>query len=189
MARFNVAVVGHSFVSRLATFSLVHRSMNLDLDQRYQVTFISRGGLKVQQLYSLTQDIVSASRDVIYLEIGTNDLANSTSVDVGDEVLAFASYLTVMAEVRSVVISQMFYRDSTISMYPVDDDFNDRVFLYNKYMFEATKSLDNIHFWTHKGVWADWQQYLLDGVHFNDEGNTKYFNSVRGAVIAATNKL
>ena len=189
MARINVAVAGHSFVRRLATFSLAHRSLNLDLDERYQVTFISRGGLKVQQLYSLTQDIVSASRDVVFLDIGTNDLANSTSVDVGDKVLAFASYLTVMAEVRSVVISHMFYRDSALSLYPVDDDFNTRVFLYNKYMFEATKSFDNIHFWSHKGVWSNWQQYLLDGVHFNDAGNTKYFNSVRGAVIAAANKF
>ena len=110
MARINVAVAGHSFVRRLATFSLAHRSLNLDLDERYQVTFISRGGLKVQQLYSLTQDIVSANRDVVFLDIGTNDLANSTSVDVGDKVLAFASYLTVMAEVRSVVISHVLSR-------------------------------------------------------------------------------
>ena len=78
MAMINVAVAGHSFVRRLATFSLAHRSMNLDLDEWFQVTFISREGLN-----SLTQDIVSASRDVVFLAIGTNDLANSTSVDVG----------------------------------------------------------------------------------------------------------
>jgi len=59
--------------------------------------------------------------------------------------------------VRFVVISQMFYWDSAISTYPVDDEFNIRVFLYNKYMFDATKSIDNIHFWSHKGVWSNWQ--------------------------------
>ena len=57
----------------------------------------------MHQLYSLTRNIVS---------------------DVGDKVLASASCLTVMAEVHSVVISQMFYRDSVVSMYPVDDEFN-----------------------------------------------------------------
>ena len=33
-------------------------------------------------------------------------------------------------------------------------------------------------------------QYLHnDGAHFNQEGNRPYYNSVRGAVIAAANKL
>jgi len=85
MAMINIAVVGHSFVRRLATFSLAHRSMNLDLDERYQVTFISRGGLQLHQLYMLTWDIVNASRDVVFIDIGTNDLATTTCVDVGDK--------------------------------------------------------------------------------------------------------
>ncbi|KAI0238401.1 hypothetical protein LSAT2_010904 [Lamellibrachia satsuma] len=34
------------------------------------------------------------------------------------------------------------------------------------------------------------EKYLLkDGVHFNQEGNRKYYNSVRASVIAAANKL
>ena len=94
MAMINIAVVGHSFVRR-GTFSLAHRFMNFDLDEQYQVTFISRGGLQLHQLYMLTWDIVNASRDVVFIDIGTNDLATTTCVDVGDEVLAFTSYLTV----------------------------------------------------------------------------------------------
>jgi len=71
------------------------------------------------------------------------------------------------------------------SAYSVDRDFNTRVFLYNQY----TKYFDHIDFWSHRSIWSDWPQYLCDGVHFNTEGNRKYFNSVCGAVAAAVNQL
>ena len=94
-----------------------------------------------------------------------------------------------MGDVRKVVISQMYFRDANTSAYYVDGDFNNRVFQYNQYMHAATKSFPNIAFWSHRGIWADWTKYLADGVHFNAEGNRKYFNSVRGAVVAAVNQL
>ena len=39
---------------RLANYALQRRSLNLDLDHdRFEVTFVASGGLKVQQLYML----------------------------------------------------------------------------------------------------------------------------------------
>ena len=189
MERVKVGIVGHSFVRRLANYALLRRSMNLDLDpERFEVTFVARGGLKVQQLYPLTHDIVNASRDIIFIDIGGNDISSADPVEVGDRVLAYENYLTIMADVRKVVISQMYFRDPSKTV--VCQEFNYKVFLYNKYMHAVTKSFDNIDFWSHCGVWSGWQQYLLkDGVHFNQEGNRKYYNSVRGAVIAVANKL
>ena len=62
MEKVQVGIVGHSFVRRLANYALLRRSMNLNLDhERFEVTFVARGGLKVQQLYTLTHDIVNAS--------------------------------------------------------------------------------------------------------------------------------
>ena len=150
---------------------------------------LHEGDLKVHQLYPLSHEIVHASQDVVFLEIDTNDLTTNGAVEVGDNVLAFANYLTVMGDVRKVVISQMYFRDANTSAYYVDGDFNNRVFQYNQYMHAATKSFPNIAFWSHRGIWADWTKYLADGVHFNAEGNRKYFNSVRGAVVAAVNQL
>ena len=49
-------------------------------------------------------------------------------VELGDSVLAIANILTAMADVRQVVISQMYFRDAATSAFPVDADFNDRVF-------------------------------------------------------------
>ena len=103
-------------------------------------------------------------------------------VEVGDSVLAFANYLTIMADVRKVVISQMYHRDPRKTVYCVCKEFDDKVFLYNKYMHAATKSFDSIDCWSHCGVWSGWQQYLLKGgVHFNQEGNKSC--GVGGAIL------
>ena len=63
----------------------------------------------MEGLYSLTQDIVRVSEDIIFLDIGTNDVANMDPIELGDSVLAFANFITVMAGVRQVVISQMYF--------------------------------------------------------------------------------
>ena len=36
---------------------------------------------------------------------------------------------------------------------------------------------------------SKWQALLTDGVHYTVDGNRRYFSSVRGAVIAASNEL
>ena len=47
--------------------------MNLALDERYQAIFFLRGELTGTGLwlYSLTRDIISASRDVVFIDFGT----------------------------------------------------------------------------------------------------------------------
>ena len=185
---FDVKVFGHSFVRRLAHYVVEHRSLDFDLDaDKFNVTFVARGGLKVKQLFSLTQDVVGS--DIVFLDIGTNDISVVDPVALGDSVLAYASYLTVMATVQRVIISQMVFRNASQSRYAVREDFNERVVRYNQYVKDAVSSFDSVSFWCHRGVWSDWASYLSDGVHFNQEGNMKYYNSVRGAIVAAANVL
>ena len=38
-------------------------------------------------------------------------------------------------------------------------------------------------------MWANWANLLVDGLHFTDEGHRRYFNSVRGVLVAAMNRL
>ena len=108
---------------------------------------------------------------------------------LGDRVLAYATYLGVMAAVQRVVVSQMFFRSAEQSRFSLREDFNDWVVDYNNYMADAVQSFETVTFWRHRGLWADWSKYLVDGVHYNQEGNRKYYNSVRGAIIAAANTL
>ena len=123
------------------------------------------------------------------LEIAANDVSSETSVvELGDNMHAFAKCLTATTDVRQVVILQMYFRDGAASAFPVDAGFNDMVYVYNKYMYDACNSFETISFWSLGGIWANWQQYLCDGIHYN-LGHRKYYNSVKGAVIAAANKL
>ena len=59
-----------------------------------------------------------------------------------------------------MVISQMYFRDGAASAFPVDADFNDRVYAYNKYMYDACNSFEVISFWSYQGMVDNWRQYL-----------------------------
>ena len=157
---------------------------NLD-DDKFHVTFVVRGGLKVPQLYSFATDVVGS--DVVFLDVGTNDISDVDPKILGDRVLAYATYLGVMAGVQAVVVSQMFFRSAEQLRFFLREDFNDLVVVD---MADAVQSFETVTFWRHRGLWADWSKYLrpLD-VHFNQEGNRKYYNSVRGAIIAAANTI
>ena len=74
--------------------------------------------------------------------------------------LAFAHFLTAMADVRQVVISQMYFRYGDVSAFPGDADFNDRVYAYNKYMYDACNSFEAISFRSYQGMVDNWRQYL-----------------------------
>ena len=61
-AMFEVKVLGHSFVHHLALYSVEHKSLNFNLDEdKFQVTFVARGGLKVPQMYSFTTEVMLTS--------------------------------------------------------------------------------------------------------------------------------
>ena len=117
-AMFEVKVLGHSFVRRLALYSVEHKSLHFNLDEdTFHVTFVARGGLKVPQLYSFATDVVGS--DVVFLDVGTSDISDVDPTILGDRVLAYATYLGVMAGVQRVVVSQMFLRsaNSRVSFY------------------------------------------------------------------------
>ena len=70
---------------------------------------MARGGLKVERLYSFTQNVIRSRKYFIFVDIGTNDINCMEPIDMADSVLAFASYLTNMAAIRKVAISQMIF--------------------------------------------------------------------------------
>ena len=67
--------------------------------------------------------------------------------------------------------------------------FNERVVAYNLRMRELTQSTTSIELWRHRGMWANWANLPVDGLHFTDEGHRRYFNSVRGSLVAAMIRL
>ena len=150
------------------------------------VTFIGKGGMSVHQLRSHCDEIVSRGPDVLYVEIGTIDISGGDPLDLADEVFELAKSFSARG-VRRVVIAQIFIRNLAIGR--VAPNFNERVVAYNLRMRELTQSTTSIELWRRAGLWANWANLLVDGLHFTDEGHRRYFNSVRGALVAAMNRL
>ena len=187
----NLLIVGHSFVRRLANYALSAGEMNMNLNEGdCAVTFIGKGGMSVHQLRSHFDEIVYRGQDVLYVEIVTIDISRRHPLDIADEVFELARSFSARG-VRRVVIAQIFVRNLTIGRrdYRVAPNFNERVVAYNLRMRELTQSTTSIELWRHHGMWANWANLLVDGLHFTDEGHRRYFNSVRGALVAAMNRL
>ncbi len=164
MPQHTVLILGHSFVTRLTKFAVDNHLLGLNLAQ--------------QQC------------DIVFIDIGsrTNDLCVCDPDTVATEVFSFAQHLTHQLGVKRVLVSQVLYRD--INRAPcTPTNFNKRVAIYNVKMDARLKGNNNIHFWRHRGIWSNWRQLLGDGIHFNQQGLRKYFNSVRGAIIAMLNQI
>ena len=183
----NVLIVGHSFVRRVATYALSARELNMRLNRGdCSITFISRGGMSLPQLRSQFDDIVSRGPNVLYMEIGCIDISGRDPLSLATKVFELARSFSARG-VRRVVIGQIFFRNLAIGRRDsrVAPNFNERVVAYNLRMHELTHSTTNIVSWRHRGMWADWANLLVDGLHFTDYGQRRYFNSIRGALVSA----
>ena len=123
---------------------------------------------------------------IVFLEIGANDLCQLDPHTVSERVLAFAKTLVQRHGVQRVVISQVLYRQCAIAR-RTPHNFNERVAIYNAKIQTAVVNYERIHFWKHRGFWSNWPQLLTDGIHLNQRGLRKYYNSVRGAIIGMLN--
>ena len=92
-------------------------------------------------------DILVHAPDRVYAEISSNDIAGRRDpVSLADDVFKFANCLLEHG-VRTVVLGQVFFRDSANSRYSTIADFNDRVVVYNIRMVDLCASSDAIIFW------------------------------------------
>ena len=187
--RTRVLLMGHSFIKRLAVFAGRHRSLGLDLrPSQYEIYFHGISGLTLPGLLGELDMVLTLQPHIVVLEIGTNDLSVADPASLSVQVVNFAEMLLHRCGVGQV-ISQVIYRDTAKCRYRVPAHFNDRVSQYNQAVLQLTASKSKVHFWRHRGVWSAWQSLLCDGVHYNETGQRKYFNIIKGAIIAMFNKL
>ena len=86
---------------------------------------------------------------MVFLEIGTNDLADQecNPLRLARDICSYAEYLGVGFDVQKVVISQIIFRD----VVPYHT-FNENVVTANGAMKSRVDSLENIYFWSHRGL-------------------------------------
>ena len=182
----SILVVGHSFVRLLVGYLDDQHIENFNpCDASYKVDFLASRVLTMPNLRANFSDILVKSPDVVYAEICSNDIARGRDpIFLADDVFQFANCLLAHG-VKTVVLGQVFFRDSANSRYATIADFNDRAVAYNGRMVDLCAASDAIIFWRHRGIWQNWRSYLLDGVHFTCDAHRKFFNSIRGALISA----
>ena len=184
----DIYLFGHSFIDHLRRYVLKDGSRDiLGLDPiEFKVHFHGHGGLSLlqqQRLRSVEGRVRGAS--MVFLEIGTNDLADQECdpLRLARDICLCAEYLRVGFDVQMVVISQIIFRD----VVPYDT-FNQNVVTANSAIKSRVDSLENIYFWRHRGLWNP-ELPILDhsgrypGVHLNDEGHRKYLRSIRDCII------
>ena len=171
---------------------LCRQSLNMGLSKGdCKITFAGHGGMTVPRLRGKARDFDVLPPYVIFLEIGTNDIRTADPLRLAADVFELAQWF-VACGFRRVVISQIFFRVIAKGRRDVRmaADFNERVVAYTTRMREHTLASAEIEFWRHCGTWRNWESILIDGVHFyTGEGNRRYFNSVRRALIGAVNRL
>ena len=84
--------------------------------------------------------------------------------------------------IQTITVLQLTGRRSTYNV-PVDKYFS--VCQFNQHLKRELKSHSTIIYWNLRNMKNCISNIYLDGVHFNAEGNLRYYRNVRGAIINA----
>jgi hypothetical protein len=192
-----VSLIGHSFIRRLRDFMAdnsdsANQNLGLYRDQ-YEVSCVARGrgGLTVNKLCSRQFTQFSRCPDIVFLQIGGNDLVcDSPNIPKLDrDIISYASYLKDGCGVRHVIIGQVLRRDPRRSTWT----FNEDVVRLNLSLASACAELAHIFFWKHRGFWATMDFLGADGVHIRSDLDghylRKYRQSIKSAILHVSNSM
>ena len=181
MVPVRVLVLGHSFIHHLHTFLLrnldaqIATSLSLPGDL---IRWHGIGGRTVFKTISFDLHVVEEfAPNIVILQLGTNDLANTSAVETGSAIEDLSQLLHGSYDVQVVCVCQTIYRQNSPS-------FNRQVDLLTRYLRVVLEPLPYTIYWRHTGFWRCKSRFLArDGVHLNSRGNYNFFRSVRGAVL------
>ena len=182
MAPLRVLMLGHSFIRRLHTFLL--RNFNAQIADNFSLPgdlVIRWHGIGGRTVFKTKKFDLSAvedfAPDVVVLQLGTNDLANTSAVETGSAIEDLCRLLHESYGVQVICVCQTLHRHDA----PL---FNRQVNLLSQYLKVVLEPLSYTIYWRHRGFWRAKSRFLVrDGVHLNNRGNYKYFRSLRGAVL------
>jgi len=179
-----MVVVGSSHVRRLSFFIAKHSLTNFTLPiQNAHVYCIGLSGMYVlhkDDNRTLSKQMVQANSihpHYILIHAGSNDLDKNVFPiqEIVEEIFKQA-FTSLRLSARHVFISQQWFRKRS-------DTYNDRVLLFNELVRQKCQSCPHISIWHHDGFWYPPQgkfSFLLpDNIHLTEQGNKKFFKSVR----------
>ena len=142
------------------------------------VRLVGLGGLQFTRLLRQLRAVCEPGYDLVLLDFGTNDLAAGCSAELlADRVVAVAETMLAIYGVKRMVVLEVF--PSAVGLYRCLPEFNSEARRSNILIRERLAFSNQIHCHHHKGMVTNWQQYLVDGVHLDGLGMSKYSASVR----------
>ena len=188
----SVLILGHSFVKRLKRDLRSHFDPrpdgNFKLGGTVSVHLHGVGGRTVARLRSLDLHVVERiAPDVLILEIGTNDLVDSSPEVIGSEIESLVCLLVDDYKVRVVCVCHCIPRGHS---YDGAASFAGRVEILQRYLDVVLSPIPNFFCWVHRAFSHPGKDfYLPDGVHVNPAGQYHLYRSCRGAIIRALRLL
>ena len=187
----NAVILGHSFTKRLSRWCIENDKVNMALDKsRFQVYWHGISGASIcnpghsKSLWAESSVIAELEADIVFLDIGSNDLCcpQTTPEQLSAQILTFAAHLHQRG-CSIVIVGEILPRTGAVH-------FNSKVDLTNELLASQCNPANGSYFWRHsrnnynKRFLSDY--ISSDGIHVDpDRGMSRYFSSVRGAVIFA----
>ena len=125
--------------------------------------------------------------DVLILEIGTNDLVDTSPEVVGSEIENLVRLLLGHYKVRIVCVCRVIPRGHS---YDHAASFARCVEILQHYLDIVLSVIPNVFCWVHRAFSHPGKKfYLPDGVHVNPAGHYHLYRSYRGAIFRALRLL
>lgn len=161
-------------------------NFNLSEDQ-FDVRCAGYGGAGLARIhYEMPRQVTHFRPHLVVLQIGSNDIGKDFQVDdveiLSSSIIKLAKRIHSSFNVPNVVISQLFFRNRARC-----PQFNEFTQMVNDSLHARLPGdIMGITFWRHIGFWRPEVRERIqnkDEVHFNDEGNLKYYKSLKGALL------
>ena len=197
-----VLYYGHSFVNHFIKWEKRNQDyQNLGFQPDDVLMFYhGDGGASIDRLNQEDnlEHVERIAPEVVIIEAGTNDLDSGC---FGPQVLELKleSLIRELKDrrVRFIVVNQVLYRgeaaykemtkkERTIAM----KLFQCKTVSFNNLCEKKINAMSNCMYKKHPGLWKEIEQCVnKHGVHLNDVGHKKLFNSLRSAVIRVKRKI
>jgi hypothetical protein len=186
-----VLIIGSSHVNRLRTYvNSNYSTRNFSFENDPLVRFYGISGGRVNKTEHCTRRervISDIPPHHLVFHAGGNDLDQNSCEGFTEEMvfrlLSILSSWKGRYNIQTITVLQLTGRRSTYNV-PVDT-YNFIVCQFNQHLKRELKSHSTIIYWNLRNIKNCISNIYMDGVHFNAEGNLRYYRNVSGAIINA----
>ena len=185
-------IIGSSHITRLDKYIDKTERDGFKLNN-YVVQLQGINGGFVNSIYKYLLDIKSFQPDIVFLQIGSNDIGDGNN-SVSNVLVALELLIELLLsfKVKIVFFGLVPYRTRVLPRRGLTlHQYNERVYSLNYRFYNIVcKFTSNVVHWIHRGIQFPNVNILnTDGVHFNKEGNKRLFLSIRGALLYANSLI